>query len=69
MIPKHLLKRRSRSRITSAQRGNIYLEFGILAVVIVIAGAVLAGVHPLFGWLMPVGIVVFFTPNILALWR
>lgn len=69
MTPDHLRKRRSRLPIAAAQRGNVYLEFGIVAVVIVIAGALLAGVHPIFGWLMPVGIVVFFTPNILALWR
>jgi hypothetical protein len=46
--------------------GSIYLEFELLALAFLVAGALLAGIHPAFGLLMPVGVLIFFVPNILS---
>jgi hypothetical protein len=57
---------KEKRRFLRNSRGNIYLEFALLAAVFLVAGALLAGIHPGFGLLVPIGIVIFFMPNILS---
>ncbi len=51
------------------QRGNVYLEFALIAFVLMIAGALLTRVHQAFAVLVPIGILVFFTPNLMGLFE
>ena len=49
------------------QRGNVYLEFALLAFGLVLAGALLTPLHKAFALLLPLGVLVFFLPNLIAL--
>jgi hypothetical protein len=48
------------------QRGNVYLEFALLAFALLIAGVFLIKVHELFILLVPAAALVFFLPNLMG---
>jgi hypothetical protein len=50
------------------QRGSVFLGYALIAFVLCIAGAILIPVHQVFALLIPVGVLVFFTPNLMALY-
>jgi hypothetical protein len=50
-----------------SQRGSVYLECALLGFACVIAGAFLVKFHKAFALLLPVGVLVFFLPNLLSL--
>ena len=52
---------------TRSQRGSVYLSFALLAVLIIIVGSLLVQVHKAFALLIPIGILVFFLPNLIAI--
>jgi hypothetical protein len=49
------------------QCGSVQLDYALLAVALMVAGAVLVPVHKAFALLLAAGVVVFFLPNLLAL--
>ncbi len=51
----------------NTQRGSVYLEYSLLAFGIAVTGALLTRVHKAFALLIPLGVVVFFMPNVLEL--
>lgn len=53
--------------LVRAQRGSVYLSYALLAFVLLVASALLVKVHKAFALLMPIGILVFFLPNLMAL--
>lgn len=61
--------RRFRQRPTSRhiQRGSVYLSYALLAFVIALIGVLLVPVHKAFALLVPVGVLVFFWPNLMML--
>ena len=50
------------------QRGSVYLSYALLAFGMMLAGALLVSIHKAFALLLPMGILVFFLPNLLGLW-
>jgi hypothetical protein len=52
----------------SRQCGSVYLSYAILAFVIILASALLVTVHKAFALLLPIGVLVFFLPNLIGLW-
>ncbi len=50
------------------QCGSVYLSYALIAFVVMIAGAILVPVHKDFALLLPIGILVFFMPNLIGLW-
>jgi hypothetical protein len=59
--------RKSRLARLRSQRGSVYLECALLGFACIIAGAVLVRFHRAFALLLPIGLVVFFLPNLMAL--
>jgi len=51
-----------------AQRGSVYLSYALLALAVMLAGALLVGVDKAFALLLPIGVLVFFLPNLAGLW-
>jgi hypothetical protein len=50
-----------------SQRGSVYLGYVLLAFLLLVAGALLVKVHEVFALLLPIGVLVFFLPNLMAL--
>jgi hypothetical protein len=49
------------------QCGSVYLSYGLLAFVLILASVLLLPVHKVFALLLPIAILVFFLPNLIGL--
>ena len=53
--------------MVNAERGNLYLGYALIASVVILASALLVKVHRDFVLLFPVGVLIFFMPNLMEL--
>ena len=50
------------------QRGSVNLSYALIAFVVIMAGALLVNIHKAFALLLPMGVLVFFLPNLMGVW-